>query len=282
MFRELIREINKQRFHHYLQGFTFNIEKSFKKTFKWPGPLLHLFAILISLPIVYYGIDWAYFKFFAKYKYLQIFMFPAVSLGGLIPLLFPPMIYLHAKREDKPYLEPLAFSLTQAAVVGVFWASIYKAFSGRTGPELFEDFDGDYSQEFAFGFLRTGVFDGWPSAHTSIAWAMAVVFFLYRPEKNIENKIELEEIPRILNYRKYGFIYAFYVGFGVSTNIHWLSDAVAGVLIGISVGLAVSGTFSSQWKSEKIIGNASMTKIYVVLFLVFLLIVFSIFGFDDL
>ncbi|MHA2029464.1 MAG: phosphatase PAP2 family protein [Candidatus Kariarchaeaceae archaeon] len=280
VLKELIAEINTQRFYEYLRGFTFQIDSSFRKVVRWPWILLHILAITISIPIVVNEIDWSYFKFFAKYRYLQILLFPAVPLGGLLPFLLPPVIYLYSKKEEKPQLEPLAYSLTQAAVVGLIWSSIYKALSGRTGPELFEDFDGNYSQEFAFGILRKGVFDGWPSGHTTIAWAMAVVFYYYRPIEQFRPQFENYEIPTFHKYRKFGFLYAAYIGFGVSTNIHWLSDALAGMLIGITVGRSVSQSYRTNWIGND--ANSSLNKAYWIFSIMFVLIIFSILGFDDL
>ena len=54
-------------------------------------------------------------------------------------------------------------------------------------------------------------------------------------------------ITKILQNRKYGLIYAFYIGFGVSTNIHWLSDFVAGIFLGYCVGKASSMAANERW-----------------------------------
>lgn len=280
MFRELIKEINKKRFYDYIHGFTFKIGTSFRRVIIWPRVTLHLLAMVISIPIVVYGGDWVYHTFFRENKLLQIFLFPAVSVGGLIPFIIPPIIYLYGKKENRKYLESLAFALTQAAVVAVIWSSIYKAITGRTGPEIFENIDKDYSKEFAFGILRNGVFHGWPSAHTSIAWAMAIVFYCYRPDKNINLQNPSVDLPKFLQYRNFAFIYAFYIGFGVSTNIHWLSDAIAGIFIGIAVGLSVNQTFAEHWGTNNMV-KTDRREIYLLFFILFILILFSFFGTDD-
>ena len=282
MLIELIQEINRKRFLQYLHGFTYSIGTSFRRVVHWPWMLLHILAIIISIPLIVYGLDWSYFLFFQRYRFLQILLFPAVLFGALVPLILPPAIYLYSKKENLPYLQPLAYGFTQAAVLGAIWSSIYKGLTGRTGPEIFEEFEGDYSMEFAFGVLRKGVFDGWPSAHTSIAWALAVVFFCYRPELSEKKNISLESLPKFLRFRRFGFLFAIYVGCGVSTNIHWLSDAIAGLLIGITVGLAVSHTFGIEWEERNQEHFESVSKIYWVFFIVFLLLLFSIFGLDDL
>jgi membrane-associated phospholipid phosphatase len=47
------------------------------------------------------------------------------------------------------------------------------------------------------------------------------------------------------------------VGVGVSTNIHWFSDAVGGALIGYSIGKTVGSGFRELMDSEK--GSSSLS-----------------------
>jgi len=209
----------------------------------------------------------------------QILLFLAVPLGGLVPLIVPPLIYLYGKKENKPEIEPLAFALTQAAVVGTVLISIYKAITGRLEPSIFEVAINDYSRDFAFGVLQRGIFHGWPSTHTTVAWAFAIVFYYYRPELTSSEDSNLQP-PKMLTYRKYGFIYAAYIGIGVSANIHWLSDAVAGVFMGIAVGFAVVKSFENKW-TKKGIKNVTNSEVYGVLFIVLLIIIFSIIRLED-
>jgi membrane-associated phospholipid phosphatase len=257
-----------------------HLKTSFITTIRWPWLVFHLLSIFISILLVLGGIDWSFFLFYHGHKILQIALFPAVVIGGITPLIVPPIIYLYAKRENKPYLEPLAYALTQAAVVATIWIAIYKAITGRLQPELFEGFDEDYSNNFAFGFLRRGVFHGWPSTHTTVAWALAVVFFYYRPRTDLLVTNTDDDFPKFLKYQKYSFIYAFYIGFGVSSNIHWLSDAVAGALIGFSVGMAVNRTFEQYWDKNDL-KQVKNVEVYLLFVVLFLLIIFSIVGFDD-
>ncbi|MHA2168851.1 MAG: phosphatase PAP2 family protein [Candidatus Kariarchaeaceae archaeon] len=280
MFRGLINEITKNRFYEYIRGFMLHLKTSFITTIRWPWLVFHLLSIFISILLVLGGIDWSFFLFYHGHKILQIALFPAVVIGGITPLIVPPIIYLYAKRENKPYLEPLAYALTQAAVVATIWIAIYKAITGRLQPELFEGFDEDYSNNFAFGFLRRGVFHGWPSTHTTVAWALAVVFFYYRPRTDLLVTNTDDDFPKFLKYQKYSFIYAFYIGFGVSSNIHWLSDAVAGALIGFSVGMAVNRTFEQYWDKNDL-KQVKNVEVYLLFVVLFLLIIFSIVGFDD-
>jgi membrane-associated phospholipid phosphatase len=88
----------------------------------------------------------------------------------------------------------------------------------------------DMSHIFQFGFLRGGVFWGWPSSHTTIAFAMALSVFTLFPKQ------------KWLGY--VAVTYALYIGIGVSMTIHWFSDFVAGALIGAIIGVVVGTGFS--------------------------------------
>ena len=89
----------------------------------------------------------------------------------------------------------------------------------------------DTSHGFQFGFFKGGVFLGWPSSHTTVAFAMSVCLITLYPKNKLLTVLAL--------------IYAIYVGLGVSVSIHWLSEFVAGAIIGSVVGLAVGRSFRS-------------------------------------
>lgn len=102
----------------------------------------------------------------------------------------------------------------------------------------------DISHFFHFGFLRGGVFWGWPSSHTTIAFAMAVTVFILYPKR------------RWLGVA--AVLYAFYIGIGVSTTIHWFSDFVAGAIIRSVIGSLVWKSFLPNIQSSTF--NAELPK----------------------
>ena len=91
----------------------------------------------------------------------------------------------------------------------------------------------DISREFHFGFLERGVFWGWPSSHTAVAFAMTAVLWILFPKR-----------PLIWFF---AIAYAFYVGIGVSVTIHWFSDFVAGAIIGSVIGITVARTYEKNY-----------------------------------
>jgi len=103
----------------------------------------------------------------------------------------------------------------------------YKAITGRAHP--LRGVSTDLTHVFRFGLLRGGVFWGWPSSHTTIAFAMAVTIFMLFPKQRSLGHVAI--------------IYALYVGIGVSMTIHWFSDFVAGAIIGTVIGVVVGRSF---------------------------------------
>src|SRR5208283_5065336 len=132
-------------------------------------------------------------------------------------------------------LSRTGWAIGQAALIGSLLSSTYKAFTGRVHPEHF--IGADLSHDFRFGWLRGGVFWGWPSSHTTIAFAMAVTVFTLYPKQ------------RWLGVA--AILYAFYVGIGVSLTIHWFSDFVAGAIIGSVIGAVVGKSFGSEKKIQQ-------------------------------
>jgi membrane-associated phospholipid phosphatase len=45
--------------------------------------------------------------------------------------------------------------------------------------------------------------------------------------------------------------YATYIGVGVSTNVHWFSDVVAGALIGYAIGTSVGRSFRNMMNENQ-------------------------------
>ena len=198
---------------------------------------LHLAAITLTYLIVTTNMDWDYFQSSVDHLYLQPLFFPAVMLGGLLPISIPIFLYFRGKKKKNERTINTSYAIAQAAIISLIVSSIYKAFTGRIPPEMFDELSATgIKSGFQFGFMRGGIFNGWPSGHTTTAFAMAVCLMLLYPDN-----------------KKIGYLalaYAFYVGLGISTNIHWFSDFVAGTFVGIAIGLTVGRSF---WKRYSLI-----------------------------
>jgi membrane-associated phospholipid phosphatase len=161
-------------------------------------------------------------------------MFPSAPIGGLVPFVVPLILILSGFITSRARLALTGWAVGQAALIGSLLSSTYKAFTGRVHPEHF--IGADLSHDFRFGWLRGGVFWGWPSSHTTIAFAMAVTVGTLFPK------------CRWLGWL--AIAYALYIGLGVSMTIHWFSDFVAGAILGMVIGVVVGKAFGTTLISE--------------------------------
>jgi membrane-associated phospholipid phosphatase len=215
--------------HQLTRDFFYTLPSNILWSFWGRNLLWHLFATGATLLMVSSGFDWMYFKAtrpFARY------LFPAVILGWRVPVVFPIALYIIGSVRKDLHTVCTALSTAQAAVIGLLISSSYKAFTGRPGLRYSARTLVDTSHEFHFGFLKGGVFFGWPSSHTTIAFAMAATIWALYPTSKAARYVAL--------------LYALYIGVGVSMTIHWFSDFVAGAIIGSVIGLTVGNVFKER------------------------------------
>ncbi|MEI8174681.1 MAG: phosphatase PAP2 family protein [bacterium] len=203
------------------------------EVFRGKNILWHFLACALTYILVVSNFDWKYFLFFNGSNTQKV-LFSAAVLGGLVPIILPITFYLVGKSKKSSILTNIACAVAQAGILGWFVSSLYKAFTGRIEPPLFSGSLIDISRDFNFGFFYHGIFWGWPSSHTAVAFAIAVTIFVLYP-KNL--------IVRII-----AIFSAFYIGIGVSMSIHWFSDFVAGAIIGSVIGFVVGKAFLNRAK----------------------------------
>ncbi|HCC05988.1 TPA: hypothetical protein DEP94_01335 [Candidatus Nomurabacteria bacterium] len=193
-------------------------------------------AIIFTFIIVNSGFDYMYFLAYDK-TYIQHIFFSAVVAGGIIPIIFPlwTLLYGHLFKNKKVTI--LGNMLAQAVALGWIISSFYKSLTGRIPPAHTLNSLIDLSRDFSFGFLDGGVFWGWPSSHTTIAFAMALTIW--------------SVYPRHVLIKYTTLLYAIYIGFGVSLSIHWFSDVIAGAIFGAVIGLSIGKSFSEKIRDSR-------------------------------
>lgn len=184
----------------------------------------HIVAFAITAILVLGGVDWWFFQITRNEALYPIIMLAGIG-GFFVPILLPVFLYLWGnKRRDRGYLDA-AKGVAQASAISWIIVAVYKAFTGRVEPEFLTTFNSaDISRNFQFGFLEHGIFWGWPSHHTVVAVAGATV--LYLSIKNLPIRVGL-------------IVWALIVASGASIGFHWLSDVVAGTIVGLAVGISV-------------------------------------------
>jgi membrane-associated phospholipid phosphatase len=215
-------------------NFFSTLPRNILRAFSGRNLLLHVLAVSATFVLVISGFDWIYCNAtrpFAGY------LFYAVILGWRVPILFPVVWYILGHIRKEPRAIYSAYATAQAALIGLLISSFYKAFTGRPSPRHSIDTGIDMSRVFHLGFLKGGVFYGWPSSHTTIAFAMALAVWTMYPGSKMMRGIAL--------------IYAFYIGIGVSMTIHWFSDFVAGAIMGTAIGITAGNSFKELMLPRK-------------------------------
>ena len=190
-------------------------------------PIWHVIAILFTLILVLSGFDWRYYLV-TRSPELSHWMWPAVLIGGILPFYLPLFLLGIGCVSRNVKVALTGWAVAQAEIIGALIVIACKAFTGRAHPAPSAGVD--ISRVFHFGFLRGGVFWGWPSSHTAVAFAMAAAICTVWPKQWWLGFMAV--------------LYAFYIGFGVSMTIHWYSDFVAGAIIGSVAGMVVGKSFS--------------------------------------
>jgi membrane-associated phospholipid phosphatase len=200
-----------------MSGIFGHFSADIRACYSWKNVGWQVLAVVLTYFIVASGFDWWYYTH-TRDAMLQSWLFPAAVIGGLLPILLPIILFLAKKKNA-------AFAVAQAAISSLLISSFYKIFTGRIPPPFRSQSLVDISRQFNFGFLRDGMFWGWPSSHTTVAFAVAVtLFILYRHKPLVAYS---------------ALLVALYIGIGVSTNIHWFSEFVAGAIIGSVIGVVV-------------------------------------------
>ncbi|MEI6080503.1 MAG: phosphatase PAP2 family protein [bacterium] len=158
-------------------------------------------------------------------------------LGGILPLLVPLILIVKGHIFKKENTKILGWLVAEAVLIGSIISSFYKAFTGRIQPDLY-NISTNISGNFEFGFLRHGIFWGWPSSHTTVAFAMAFIF--------------IGMFPKNKTIKYISFFYALYIGIGVSLSIHWLSECIAGAIIGSIIGITIIQSYRKRDLDKKL------------------------------
>ena len=209
-----------------MKQFLLTLPRNLIGSFRGRMMVWHFIAITFTFVLVTSGFDWSWFRA-TRNPEIRHWMFFAVIIGQMVPMFLPLVLLLAGLIIRCGATIRAGWAIGQAALLGWFISSCYKAVTGRPHPP--HNVDIDTSHVFHFGFLRGGIFWGWPSSHTATNFAVAVAVFTLFPQKKWLG------IAAIM--------YAFYIGIGVSMTIHWFSDFAAGAIIGTVIGVTVGKSF---------------------------------------
>ena len=208
-----------------------NAPQNFLRVFRGRNLVWHVLAIAITAVLVLSDADWQYFEITRSDSlWFSVIVFAAGIGGFILPVLVPLALYFWGQFRTDRALMLTAAATGQAAAIGYLVSVVYKIFTGRTQPEFLTHFGTtDISRAFHFGLFQNGIFWGWPSSHAAVAFAAATCFAL------------------LSRSRAAGIVAlgcAVFIGFGASIGFHWLSDVLAGAILGILAGTIVAKRFA--------------------------------------
>jgi len=191
--------------------------------------------VLSTYVLVVSGWDYQYFLWTQKYLPRPLLLITD-TLGYVVPVLVPAVLFGYAwLRRDARYTLLAQAMITATAVAWVL-STFLKAISGRESPPHLHQgatqLLADTSANFTIGFSTEQLLGGWPSSHATVLMAMATTLVLLTPSS--------------WRIRIVAYGIALSIGVGVSFGWHWLSEFVAGTLLGVTIGKVVALAYKSK------------------------------------
>lgn len=219
-----------------------NIGNNFLNAFSGYKGLLQLAGIASTYAIIHTNADYHVSTYFEDHPSYANIALPAVVLGSTLPLTTGGVLYFLGKHNDDNRMIGASFAVIQAGLITVAYISVLKGITGRAHPDANSTADRkEVSSQFNFGFVRSGIYRGWPSGHVGAAMSVASALSHYYPEKTW------------LKYLSYGWVA--YTMAGVSAfhkgTMHWFSDAVAASLMTYTIGASVGNYYRNMMEGNK-------------------------------
>ncbi len=218
-----------------------NFGNNILDSFKGNNIYLHLAGIASTILISSQNIDYDVEHFFNQHEEYSNIARPVVISGQLLPFIVGGSLYLYGKVHPDKEILGASFAVMQASIITLLYNSTLKAITGRPHPDWQHVKDMEsLSKTFRFGFLRGGVFWGWPSGHTAATTAVVSALMGYYP-----NSTWLKIA---------GFSLMAYTIFGVSAfhrgGMHWFSDAIAAAFMNYAVGSTVGRFYRKEFSGS--------------------------------
>ncbi|MBP7770583.1 MAG: phosphatase PAP2 family protein [Candidatus Pacebacteria bacterium] len=209
-----------------IRAFLTGLPMGFARIFAPRYLVWHVVMIILTYLCVVSGFDWYYFTQ-TRFDNLYALSMPAALLGFFLPIVGPIVLYYWGEWQGSHKLKGVAIAVAQAEALGWFISSLYKSLTGRIQPEFLPSTVlEDISRQFNFGIWENGIFWGWPSSHTTVAFAGTMALIWLHPKNKALALL--------------AGAYALYIGLGVSVSVHWFSDFLAGAILGTLIGVVTA------------------------------------------
>jgi membrane-associated phospholipid phosphatase len=213
-----------------------------------PNVLFHVAAVAVTPPLVY-TVDGPVHDYFKKYPVPAELGQAAYITGWTVPIVVPATLYVGGLLTHDAELATAGAAAVQAVVVQAVVVSALKLLTDRAAPfpngnpheqhanSSFLAHDSNDPTDFDFALLHMSGGLNWPSGHTASMFTLVSTLVAYYPDE-----IWIAAI---------GYPVALSVGLGmIEANYHWVSDVVAGALIGHIIGWVTGKQFRSAFDAQ--------------------------------
>jgi membrane-associated phospholipid phosphatase len=223
------------------------VGNSLATIYGWPGLLFHVAAIAVTPPLVYTLDEPAQQSLRPEGRVAHPFSRATYALGFGMPVVVPFGVYFVGLAGHEAELASAGAAAIQACLFDFIAVTTLKWITGRAGPDVTNNSRAFRFNPLAFDAnpLDPGGDPRWPSGHTSTNFALVSALFGFYPDHAWIAAI--------------GYPVALSIGFGmVQGHYHWLSDVVAGALMGHVIGWSVGRRFRRAFELRKIPRDAAI------------------------
>jgi membrane-associated phospholipid phosphatase len=219
-----------------------NFGNNILNSFKGNNLYFHLAAVASTVALVTSDADYYINKYFNEHEEFGNATIPVIRYALYFPFVIGGSLFAYGKLHKDNEAVGASYAVLQSSIIAFSYNTLLKSVTGRPGPDWRHTEDmSDLSKSFRFGFLRGGVFWGWPSGHTSSTMAVVSAITSFYADKTWLKVV--------------GYSYVAYMMLGVSSvnrgGMHWFSDAVAASLMSYAIG----STVGKYYRSKFALGN---------------------------
>ena len=197
-------------------------------------------GVASTVLIVTTNTDYYVHEFFYEHEQYGNAAMPIIRTALYIPIVTGGSLFVYGKLKRDDRAVGASFAVIQSSLVAFVYNSLLKAVTGRPNPDWEHNPDMmDLSKTFRFGFLRGGIYWGWPSGHTSSLMAVVSALTNFYSEKTW--------------LKVAGYSMVAYMMYGVSSlhrgGMHWFSDAVAAAFMSYAIGSTIGKYYRSKFQT---------------------------------
>jgi membrane-associated phospholipid phosphatase len=209
------------------------IGRNLAAAFAGPSLVFQMAAVAATASMTTQDVDLQVHNYFRDHPRWGRAAYPFAILGVAGPVALFGGLHLVGRATDSAETLGAAYAVLQAGGLTLGYVTVLKLFTGRPAPR--DDYvpsiaadEGKLSRTFRPGLYRGGVIAGWPSGHVATTTAVLGALAAYYPESLWLKVAMAAGVAGMM--------------FGVSSfqkgGYHWASDAVAGALMALPIGIS--------------------------------------------